>query len=88
MDLRHGPFELAGPGLNMFFYRARRSVKDESLMLLAKDLVAAGASVVLVADLRYGGGRRMRSVGYDGKVCFKGYAIFINYGVKRRLNFV
>jgi hypothetical protein len=30
----------------------------------------------------------MRSVGYDGKVCFKGYAIFTNYGVKRRLNFV
>jgi hypothetical protein len=30
----------------------------------------------------------MRSVGYDGNVCFEGYAIFINYGVKRRLNFV
>ncbi|WP_166787974.1 SIS domain-containing protein [Cryobacterium adonitolivorans] len=54
-QFRHGPFELAGPGLTVFIYGAYRSDTDLSIAHLADDLVATGSSVVLIGDLRVEG---------------------------------
>ncbi len=50
-QFRHGPFELAGPGLTVFIYGAGEASSRDSLVRLAQDLNAAGSSTVLVGDL-------------------------------------
>ncbi|RFA18813.1 SIS domain-containing protein [Subtercola boreus] len=54
-QFRHGPFELAGPGLTAFLYGAHATSDDGSLARLASDLVATGAHVVLIGDLELAG---------------------------------
>jgi len=54
-QFRHGPFELAGPGLTVFIYGAYSDDPDRSLVRLAEDLVATGSAVVLVGDARVEG---------------------------------
>ena len=54
-QFRHGPFELAGPGMTAFLYGAYESDGDESTLRLATDLVDSGASVIIVGDLRVDG---------------------------------
>lgn len=54
-QFRHGPFELAGPGLTVFLYGAHKATDDGSVARLAADLVATGASVVLIGDLALDG---------------------------------
>jgi fructoselysine-6-P-deglycase FrlB-like protein len=54
-QFRHGPFELAGPGLTVFIYGAGESTSRESLSRLAQDLNATGSSTVLVGDLKEDG---------------------------------
>ncbi len=54
-QFRHGPFELAGPGMTAFLYGARADSDDDTLQRLASDLVDTGATVVLVGDLRIPG---------------------------------
>ena len=44
-EFRHGPYELAGPGLTAFLYAAGAPARDTTLPTLAKDLVASGATV-------------------------------------------
>jgi fructoselysine-6-P-deglycase FrlB-like protein len=51
-QFRHGPFELAGPGLTAFIYGAGEASSHESLARLAQDLNATGATTVLIGDLR------------------------------------
>jgi glucosamine--fructose-6-phosphate aminotransferase (isomerizing) len=54
-QFRHGPFELAGPGLTVFIYGAGDASSRESLARLAQDLNGTGSSTVLVGDLREDG---------------------------------
>ncbi|NEM90872.1 SIS domain-containing protein [Galbitalea soli] len=54
-QFRHGPFELAGPGLTVFLYGAYEDDADPSVRRLAEDLVAVDSSVVLIGDLRVDG---------------------------------
>ncbi len=54
-QFRHGPFELAGPGLTVIIYGAGEASSRESLARLAQDLNATGSSTVLVGDLREDG---------------------------------
>lgn len=54
-QFRHGPFELAGPGMTAFLYGAYEADADESVSRLATDLVDSGALVLLVGDLRIDG---------------------------------
>lgn len=54
-QFRHGPFELAGPGMTAFLYGARAENDDDTLYRLATDLLETGATVVLVGDLRIPG---------------------------------
>jgi glucosamine--fructose-6-phosphate aminotransferase (isomerizing) len=54
-QFRHGPFELAGPGLTVFIYGAGEARSRESLSRLALDLNATGSSTVLVGDLHVEG---------------------------------
>jgi fructoselysine-6-P-deglycase FrlB-like protein len=49
-QFRHGPFELAGPGLTVFLYGVTRRHADDATMRLAADLRDTGADVVLVGD--------------------------------------
>ncbi|MDB5846270.1 MAG: hypothetical protein JWP29_22 [Rhodoferax sp.] len=51
-EFRHGPFELAGPGLTTFVYGLNRALPDAGLVKLAKDVAATGAQVVAVGDHR------------------------------------
>jgi glucosamine--fructose-6-phosphate aminotransferase (isomerizing) len=44
-EFRHGPYELAGPGLTAFIYAAGAPADDTTLPTLAQDLVASGAAV-------------------------------------------
>jgi glutamine---fructose-6-phosphate transaminase (isomerizing) len=44
-EFRHGPYELAGPGLTAFIYAAGAPADDTTLPSLAQDLVASGAAV-------------------------------------------
>ncbi|WP_329057924.1 SIS domain-containing protein [Amycolatopsis sp. NBC_01480] len=53
-QFRHGPFELAGPGLAAVLFGAAPDARP-SVVRLAKDLVATGATVVLVGGLRVPG---------------------------------
>lgn len=54
-QFRHGPFELAGPGLTAFLYGALQDDADLSVARLASDLVATGSQVILVGDLEVPG---------------------------------
>lgn len=47
-EFRHGPYELAGPGLTAFLYTAGAPAGDTTLPALAEDLVASGATVYSV----------------------------------------
>jgi fructoselysine-6-P-deglycase FrlB-like protein len=47
-EFRHGPYELAGPGLTAFLYAAGAPAGDTTLPTLAEDLVASGATVYAV----------------------------------------
>lgn len=55
-EFRHGPYELAGPGLTAFLYAAGAPAEDATLPALAIDLVASGATVYAV------GGRALPGV--------------------------
>jgi len=50
-QFRHGPFELAGPGLLAVLFGAYAEDPNPSLRYLASDLVKAGSSVLVVGDL-------------------------------------
>jgi len=54
-QFRHGPFELAGPGLTAFLYGAYQADSDPSMRRLATDLLATGSTVVLIGDLEITG---------------------------------
>lgn len=54
-QFRHGPFELAGPGLTVFIYSAHHSEDNPSVRRLAEDLTATGSSVIVVGDLHVDG---------------------------------
>jgi glucosamine--fructose-6-phosphate aminotransferase (isomerizing) len=54
-QFRHGPFELAGPGLTVFIYGAYNADHDPSVRRLAEDLTSTGSSVVLIGDLQVDG---------------------------------
>ncbi|WP_164520368.1 GMC family oxidoreductase N-terminal domain-containing protein [Specibacter cremeus] len=54
-QFRHGPFELAGPGLTAFLYGADSSSDDETLPRLATDLLDTGSTVVLIGDVELDG---------------------------------
>ena len=47
-EFRHGPYELAGPGLTAFLYAAGAPGGDTTLPTLAQDLVASGSTVFSV----------------------------------------
>jgi fructoselysine-6-P-deglycase FrlB-like protein len=50
-QFRHGPFELAGPGLVAFLFGASAHDGDSSISRLAHDLISTGSEVVLIGDL-------------------------------------
>lgn len=54
-EFRHGPYELAGPGLTAVLFGASSAGDDGPLGRIARDLVASGSSVVLVGDLEVDG---------------------------------
>lgn len=54
-EFRHGPYELAGPGLTAVLFGASRDAEDGPLGRIARDLVASGSSVVLIGDLELEG---------------------------------
>lgn len=49
-EFRHGPFELAGPGLTTFIYGINRQTPDIPLQKLMKDVLKTGANVVSIGD--------------------------------------
>jgi glutamine---fructose-6-phosphate transaminase (isomerizing) len=49
-QFRHGPMELAGPGLSALIFGARRSAPDAALRRLAEDVAATGARAVLIGE--------------------------------------
>lgn len=50
-QFRHGPFELAGPGLLVFLYGAYEAIDDGSINRLADDLLCTGSDVILIGDM-------------------------------------
>jgi fructoselysine-6-P-deglycase FrlB-like protein len=58
-QFRHGPFELAGPGLLAFLYGAYNALDDGSISRLADDLLATGSHVVLIGDMEVDGARTL-----------------------------
>ncbi|TNM63157.1 SIS domain-containing protein [Streptomyces sp. NP160] len=54
-QFRHGPLELAGPGLTVYLYGAHSIESDGPLATLARDVLATGASVNLIGDLQVAG---------------------------------
>lgn len=54
-EFRHGPYELAGPGLTAVLFGAAQAEDQRPLGRIARDLVASGAGVILVGDLRIDG---------------------------------
>lgn len=47
-QFRHGPLELAGPGLTAVLFGGAKADDNESLRRLAEDLVTSGSTVVLI----------------------------------------
>ncbi|TIH40151.1 SIS domain-containing protein [Subtercola vilae] len=60
-QFRHGPFELAGPGLTVFLYGAHAASDDGSIARLASDLAATGAHAVLIGDMVLAGTTTIRA---------------------------
>jgi len=54
-EFRHGPYELAGPGLTAVLFGASVDDVDGPLARIARDLLASGARVILVGDLELEG---------------------------------
>jgi len=54
-EFRHGPYELAGPGLTAVLFGASVEDADGPLARIGGDLLASGAAVVLVGDLELDG---------------------------------
>jgi glutamine---fructose-6-phosphate transaminase (isomerizing) len=54
-QFRHGPLELAGPGLVAVLFGTYQDDKNQSLHQLAADLAATGSRVLLVGDLEVPG---------------------------------
>lgn len=54
-EFRHGPYELAGPGLTAFLYPAGAPTDDQTLPALTRDLIASGSTVYSVGGLRLPG---------------------------------
>ena len=50
-QFRHGPLELAGPGLTVVLFGVHQRQENRSLPQLAADLLAAGSTVLVVGDL-------------------------------------
>jgi glucosamine--fructose-6-phosphate aminotransferase (isomerizing) len=59
-ELRHGPLELAGPGLAAVLFGLWADDTGTTLRQLAADLIATGADVTLVGDLVCPGARTIR----------------------------
>jgi glutamine---fructose-6-phosphate transaminase (isomerizing) len=58
-QFRHGPLELAGPGLAAVLFGAWADDVSTAITALAADLIATGADVTLVGDLVMPGARTM-----------------------------
>jgi glucosamine--fructose-6-phosphate aminotransferase (isomerizing) len=58
-QFRHGPFELAGPGLTVVIYGAGEARSRDSLVRLTRDLNATGSTTVLVGDVHEPGSIRI-----------------------------
>jgi glucosamine--fructose-6-phosphate aminotransferase (isomerizing) len=56
-QFRHGPLELAGPGLTAVLFGCYNSDDNRSLHQLAAELVQTGSVVLLVGDLEVDGGQ-------------------------------
>lgn len=56
-QFRHGPLELAGPGLTAVMFGCYEDDDNRSLRDLAEDLVSVGTAVLLVGDLQVPGAR-------------------------------
>ena len=54
-QFRHGPLELAGPGLVTTLFGTYHDDRNRSLHQLAEDLVATGSRVLLIGDLQVPG---------------------------------
>jgi glucosamine--fructose-6-phosphate aminotransferase (isomerizing) len=54
-QFRHGPLELAGPGLTAVLFGGQEASSNESLVLLASELVASGSTVLGVGPLKVEG---------------------------------
>lgn len=65
-QFRHGPFELAGPGMTVFLYGAYAADGDDTTDRLAEDLVRTGADVVLIGDVEVDGATTIRTHGTTG----------------------
>jgi glucosamine--fructose-6-phosphate aminotransferase (isomerizing) len=64
--LRHGPIELAGPGLNVTFFDHGSGSHHDQNVRLAEDLAAAGSSVAWVSDDAPAGATRLPAPDADG----------------------
>jgi glucosamine--fructose-6-phosphate aminotransferase (isomerizing) len=64
-QFRHGPFELAGPGLLAVLFGAYAEDPNPSMRRLASDLVAAGSEVLLVGDLTIPGAATVNAPATD-----------------------
>jgi glutamine---fructose-6-phosphate transaminase (isomerizing) len=60
-QFRHGPFELAGPGLTAILFGLRSRGRVPTLLRLAGDLVATGSQVLVVGDVRVDGAETLWS---------------------------
>jgi glucosamine--fructose-6-phosphate aminotransferase (isomerizing) len=47
-EFRHGPLELAGPGLTAVIFGGHHAANNAALVRLAKDLVASGSTLIVV----------------------------------------
>ena len=64
--LRHGPIELAGPGLNVVFFDHGNGSHHDQNVRLAEDLSTAGSSVAWISDRVPAGGTRLPAPDIDG----------------------
>lgn len=71
-NFRHGPLEIAGPGLAALFIGVRGMAEDEPLRRLARDVAATGATVFTLGDAPVSGCEPLPAVFNDG---FLGLAI-------------